>query len=109
MCPAVPIAVEFARAYRQPCYRIRALYTLTPSPDQEDSLRNASPSVHDGLESVVFFTLGMIVLLYSNISTPQGVTNGSYGTIVGFRFAEVDGDGASSCISERGLYRVFMI
>lgn len=62
-----------------------AVYRSTdgfPSQTQLQALRNLSLSTHDACESQLDFHIGMPVVLNENQHTPQGRTNGAYGTVV---------------------------
>ncbi|KAL7408743.1 hypothetical protein BDY24DRAFT_23301, partial [Mrakia frigida] len=61
-----------------------------PTAEQVALLRDRSPSLHGGVDSAVYLVVGMPVVLYANKSTPQGITNGSLGRVLGFRLHPSD-------------------
>lgn len=86
-------AHTLAKSHDQPVYvsatpystRDRAL-TIT----EITKLAQLAPTDHDKLESVIHYTLGMPVVFYDNDHVTQGITNGTYGTVVGIRFSNAD-------------------
>lgn len=65
--------------------RYAACYKSTdgfPTPLQLGQLQSLTLNVHDSTESKLYLHVKMPVVLNENHHTPQGITNGAYGTVV---------------------------
>ncbi|KAK4702598.1 hypothetical protein P7C70_g3623, partial [Phenoliferia sp. Uapishka_3] len=88
-------AICLAQLLNQPVFVCPARYhsnKIAVTAKETKRLRDLSPRDHDNLESVLYLTIGMPLVLYDNDHTSQGITNGSYGTLVGIRLEEDDRD-----------------
>ncbi|KAK4699453.1 ATP-dependent DNA helicase PIF1, partial [Phenoliferia sp. Uapishka_3] len=81
-------AITHAQSLNQPLFLSPAIYSskkVNITSKEVRMLRNLPPKKHDNLESVLYLTLGMPLVLYENSHTSQGITNGAYGTLVGIQ------------------------
>lgn len=46
-----------------------------------EKVREMSPSAHGSCDPLVYLTMGMKVVINTNVFTSQGITNGAYGTV----------------------------
>ncbi|GAA6028558.1 hypothetical protein JCM8097_007281 [Rhodosporidiobolus ruineniae] len=76
--------IAFARERRQLVFASIARYTAPNGAVNKsviEALATGSPTVHGNCDAAVYLTIGMPVVLTSNLHTGQGVTNGAYATV----------------------------
>lgn len=64
--------------------------------DDMHKLKSIAPNLHDNMESVLYLTVGMPLVLTDNSHTPQGITNGAYATLVDIVLDPADADAADA-------------
>ena len=85
----------WSRHTGNPLYMYRCRYENRQTGLNESTLRalrQLNPNKHDNVESELYLCLGMPVVLYENSHTSQGITNGSYATLVEIQLDHRDKD-----------------